>query len=362
MTPSGSARRYSSGEDRSSARNLFARVWWLTRARSVLARADDREAKRVAAGAAAYYAASLMRLGRGAASQKWARVAASEAQACGDMAALAEAYDVMDMVNFVSGEPAGSYWDQALESYVAIGRFRRAGTDPRQRGVGLQSEGRFADAMAAYEKSKQIAEQIDDRYSAAVAMMNEAEIYSDLGLLDQAEELLRVAARFFRASGDNYMLAGSLQYLGRVLSRSGRVDEAESALQEAEDGFVAMGATPDAAEVQLVRAECHVLCREPREAMAELDRALATDPEAAGAVALRVRAYAQAQLGLKREAIESFAEAVEDARQRDALFDVYEGILGLLRLGAEDASASLFDESKGIVAKLGIVAVTCPPL
>ena len=113
-------------------------LWWLTRARTVLARAEDREAKRVSAGAAAYYAAALMRLG-GRGEPEMARVAASEAQACGDKAALAEAYDVMDMVNFVSGEPAGSCWTRRSRSR-GIGRFRRAGTDPANQGVGLQAK------------------------------------------------------------------------------------------------------------------------------------------------------------------------------------------------------------------------------
>ena len=338
-------------------------LWWLTRSRTVLATTDAPGAKPVAANAAAYYAASLMRLGRGAASKRWAEQAAAEAQACGDQAALAESYDVMDMVNFVSGEPAGRYWDKALAIYEEIGDQKQQVRILSNRGVGLQSEGRFADAMAAYEESGRIAERIGDSYAAAVAMMNEAEIHCDVGLLGEAEGLLRGATRFFRASGDNYMLSGSLQYLGRVLSRSGRVEEALVVLDEAENGFLAMGATPDAAEVQVLRAESHVLLRDPQAALAELDRAGSTDADAGGApLALRVRAYAHAQRGDTQAALASFDRAIETARERDASFEVFEGIMGRSRLVPGDLAEELSGESRDIVIQLGIVAVTCPPL
>ncbi len=241
---------------------------WLTRARSALATTDVPEAKPIAAAVAAYYAATLTRLGRIADSRRWAQIAAKEATACGDKEALADAYDVMDTVNLVSGQPTGEYWDRALALYEEIGDLAQQVRILANRGVGLQSAGRFSEAMAAYTQAEEIANRVGDSYSAASAAMNEAEIVCDVGSFAEAEELLRGAVRFFRAAADTDLLSVSLMYLGRVLYRSGRFDEALEALGEAQDGFAAIGATPDVGEVQIHRAECFVLRRDARAALA----------------------------------------------------------------------------------------------
>jgi tetratricopeptide (TPR) repeat protein len=148
-----------------------------------------------------------------------------------------------------------------------------------------------------------------------------------------------------------------------VLARAGLVDEAVAVLDEAERGFVSMGATPDAAEVQVLRAESHVLCREPGAALAELERAAATDADAASApLALRVRAYAQAQLGERDAALATFDQAVAAAREGEGAFELFESIVGRARLEPNGSPQALLEESRGIVIQLGIVAVTCPPL
>jgi len=342
-------------------------LWWITRTRSVLADSDAPEAKAIAASAAAYYAAILDRLGRTTESMGWAERAVEEAEASGSRQALAEAYDILDVVNLDLGRPSGTYWDKAIAIFEEVGDLKEQMRLLVNRGVGLQAEGRFDDAMARYGQARQIAEQIGDAYVSALLKMNEAEVHGDRGEFDEAEELLRGSVRYLRAAGDTYMLASSMQYLGRVLGRVGKVEEALRVLNEAEEGFDAVGAAPDAAEVRVLIAECQVLRQEPDAAMSQLDSISESDAaeSSLGLLALRVRGYALAQLGKSDEARRLFEESLAGARQRDAAFEVFESLLGLVRLSLEregSAPDSSVEELTRIARELSIRAVTCVPL
>ena len=341
-------------------------LWWISRSRSVLAGSDDPEAAAVAADAAAFYAVTLNRLGRTTESARWGRRAVEESESSANKRALAESFDLLDSINMELGEPIGDYWDRAFELYGEIGDLSAQERVVANKGVGLQAEGRFDEAMASYERSRTLAEQIGDVYASAISMMNEAEIHSDRGSLDVAEELLEKSVRFLRASGDSYMIAGSLQYLGRVLARLGRTDEALASFDEAEEGFAEIGAIPDATEVQVLRAECHVLRGDARAALDQLENL--RDQKSLGeqfrSIALRTTAYARSQLGERAAAREAFLMAQDDGRRRGAGFDVLEACVGLTRLDQlEDHGAFVVDpEMESLVERLGIVAVTYVPL
>jgi tetratricopeptide (TPR) repeat protein len=341
-------------------------LWWISRSRSVLADSDQPEAGAVAADAAAFYAVTLNRLGRTTESARWGHRAVEEAESSGNQRALAESFDLLDSINMEAGEPIGEYWDRAFEIYGAIGDRSAQERVVANKGVGLQAEGRFDEAMASYERSRELAEQIGDVYASAISMMNEAEIHSDQGSLDVAEGLLEKSVRFLRASGDSYMIAGSLQYLGRVLARLGRTDEALASFEESEQCFADIGAIPDATEVQVLRAECFVLRADPRAAIDQLSRL--RDQKGLGeqfrSIVLRTTGYAHSQLGERASAREAFLMALADARKRGAGFDVLEASVALTRLDLleQGGPAAVDPEMESLVEQLGIVAVTSVPL
>ncbi|MEX0985001.1 MAG: adenylate/guanylate cyclase domain-containing protein [Actinomycetota bacterium] len=341
-------------------------LWWISRARTVLAQSDTPEAVSVAADAASLYAVTLNRLGRTREAARWGRRAIEEAEASGNERALAEAYDILDTTNMESGQPTGAYWDRALEIY---GRLRDLSAQQviwGNRGVGLQAEGRFDEAMTAYERSRDISEQIGDAYASAILMMNEAEIHSDRGSLDVAEDLLQRSVRFLRASGDTYMIAGALEYLGRALARLGRTDEALAAFAEAEEGFVSIG-PPPAAEVRVLRAECLALLGDPHGTL-EAMGTVGGSAELSGAfhtLMLRIEGFARAQTGDPDSAQGCFEGALDLARERRAGFEVFEALVALRRLavaGGRAVPGEWDREIAEISEELGIVAVTSVPL
>ena len=162
------------------------------------------------------------------------------------------------------------------------------------------------------------------------------------------------------------MIAGSLQYLGRVLARLGRTDEALVSFQESEECFAEIGAIPDATEVQVLRAECFVLRADARAALDQLARL--RDQKGLGdqfrSLVLRTTGYAHSQLGERAAAREAFLMALDDARRRDSGFDVLEASVALTRLDLlEDQGPVVIDaEIESLVGRLGIVAVTSIPL
>ena len=141
-----------------------------------------------------------------------------------------------------------------------------------------------------------------DPVMAALAADNIAEIFCERGWLNEAKLLLRDSIRLWKASGNRFMLGSCLEFLSRVTSRSGRVDEALEQLGEAHEAFTAVGAREDALRADARVAECLLLKRDAEEAL-DRARAAVVRGSAAGEGAMimpllmRTQGYALAQPG-----------------------------------------------------------------
>ena len=78
------------------------------------------------------------------------------------------------------------------------------------------------------------------------------------GNLVRAEADLRQSVSMLASSSEEYQLARSRYWLGRLLVQKGALDEAKTLLNQAEASFVQLDAALDLTAVQLVKREYHL--------------------------------------------------------------------------------------------------------
>ena len=101
-----------------------------------------------------FYATVLLAEGRPAQALPWADQAVAEATEAGDRVALASAYDFIHRSNLSLGRPAGEYWRLALAIFEELGDIGRASGILLNLGAGLFYEGRWEEALEAYERAR----------------------------------------------------------------------------------------------------------------------------------------------------------------------------------------------------------------
>jgi class 3 adenylate cyclase/tetratricopeptide (TPR) repeat protein len=342
-------------------------LWWATRARTVLADTEGREARSMEARVASFYAVVLERMGRVTECARWGTRAAEEAEAAGDRRALAEAYDTLDTLNLDLGRPTGEHWRRASQIFEELGDLKEQVRILSNSGVGSYAEGRWDEAMSLYERSREVGLRIGDVVGSAADLMNLSEILLERGSIGEAERHLRESLRVMRASGDGYFIAACLCYLGRATARSGRPKEALELYAEAEAAYAAIGAPDDVVEVKVRAAECHAMLQDPDAALALLEDAESGLGQDNMWMPLlrRIRGYALAQKGEPVAARAEFEQSLALARARGAPFEIAEAIIPLVRMGvAPDGvrHADLAEEANAILQRLGVAALTSVPL
>jgi tetratricopeptide (TPR) repeat protein len=237
-------------------------------------------------------------------------------------------------------------------------------------GVGAFYGGRWDEALAFYERGQQVSAKCGDLVGVMLLKDNVAEILCERGQLEEAETILRGSLRFWKASRYRFFLGQCQRYLGRVLARTGRFDEALSAFEEARAEFVHMGALEEVLSNDVRIAECRVLMGQDEEALAVLDEAVKRGDVEEG-VSLstplldRVRGFALSQSGDVVAARAAFEASLRAARSRG---DDYEVGLTLLAFAWLDevesrvADVELETEARSILSRLGVERIPEIPL
>jgi class 3 adenylate cyclase/tetratricopeptide (TPR) repeat protein len=312
-----------------------------------------------------FYATVLLAQGRPNLAVKWADRAVQEAFAAGDQTALARAYDSVDWANLSLGRPSGDQWRRALEIYREQGDVGGSSGIQLNLGAGLFYAGRWEEALACYQDAREGRLAVGDPVMAALAADNIAEIFCERGWLNEAESLLRDSTRLWKASGNRFMLGSNLEFLSRVTSRSGRVDEALELLAEAHEAFIAVGAREDALRADARVAECLLLKRDAGSALERARAAIVRGSAASeGAMIMpllvRTQGYALAQLGELDGAAKAFEKSIQNARARDDDYEVALSTIALGRLAeltGDAVAGELLAEGGAILERLGIIAV-----
>ena len=232
-------------------------------------------------------------------------------------------------------------------------------------GAGLFHEGEWDEALVSYQRAREGRLTVGDPVVAALAADNTAEIYCERGYYEEAEQLLRESLRVWRASGYRFMLGSCLEFLARVASRTGRVEEAVAMLLEARASFEEVGAREDVLRADARVAECHVLAGDSRAALECAVEAIEIGSDAGeaaitGPLVERVRGYALAQLNEIDAAIEALNTSLETGTisGRSLRGRVERRRFGRVRrLAGMDGDGALVAEASATFQRLGVIAV-----
>jgi class 3 adenylate cyclase/tetratricopeptide (TPR) repeat protein len=301
---------------------------------------------------------------------EWCDRVVEEAEAAGDLPALAHAYYLLHLSHTSLRSPErADFRGLALPIYEELGDLLGQANVLNNLGIDAYYEGRWQEALDLYERSREARERIGDIVGAAQIANNIGEIKSDQGYLTTATELFEDAHEVCETSGHRTIAAAALSNLGRAAAREGRVDDARTALDEALAAFEEIRAGSFVLETNARLAERAVLAGDAAAALRQADETLAEIEETGSGQVLhafvhRVRAYALMQQGELEAAREALRVSLDVARGADETYELaltLEACGRLAGLRGEDASESA-KEAKALLARLGVVSTPSVPL
>ncbi|MDQ6804906.1 MAG: tetratricopeptide repeat protein, partial [Actinomycetota bacterium] len=287
------------------------------------------------------------------------RLAIADAEATGELRALAHACYVLDHSLVQSGRP-----EEAIYSPRALEIYRRLG-DPEQEsrvlnnlGVFAHFEGHWDEAIDLYRQAAACSVRAGNAADAAYTDCNIGEILSDQGHLVEAAEHLRRAIRIWRSTGDEQGVAWVKLLLGRLEVRAARHADGVALLEQAWSELARMRLDADANLAQGLRAEAEVFGGETARAL-EITDGLLASPYRTTPLVRRVRGFAYQRLGRAGPAELEFTASLAAARELRSGYDIAAALDALEALGPSDPARAL--ELAAMLERARIVNVPSPP-
>jgi tetratricopeptide (TPR) repeat protein len=304
---------------------------------------------------------------------RWGDKALQRAESGSDRRLLARAYDHLETTQDLSGGKRSTRLRvKALAIHEELGDVVGEATLSNNLGLCAYFDGRWEEALRFYRRANSLDRTIgNDNALVGGNLVNEAEILSDQGRLEDAKMLLEEARTVYDARGSAFGAALATGALGRLAARSARHVEAEALLIEALATLEAIGAKGSATETRARIAEAHLLAGEHRRAYELATRILEAEKNEmtayTGLIAQleRTAGYAAFQNHEPDVAADHFRRSME-AAEKDGV--TYESALTLIAAAelAERTSleepAILRAEGQEILDRLGVVAVPAVPL
>jgi tetratricopeptide (TPR) repeat protein len=295
---------------------------------------------------------------------KWCERAIREAEIADEREALAHAHRLLGWAKAELGVvDAEGHLRAALHIYEELGDLSGLSTVLNNLGMDAYFSGRWDEARDLYDRSRDARRKTGDEVNAAHGTNNIAEILSDQGHLEDAEQQFRDALRIWRAARFRLGIAFATANLGRVAARGGRYEEAERLYDDAIAEFRAIGAEGQALETEARVAE-NLLLSGRVEAAERLTRQLLDRAVSTGGMAT-VRAMLYRILGyavMRRDAaaaLDAFEQSLRIGEEADAQYEMaltLEAQATLARHADEAASERLASQAQAILRRLGVVS------
>jgi tetratricopeptide (TPR) repeat protein len=299
-----------------------AAVRWANRGLRLLEGVEGEEATRWRARLLADLAGFRQRQGRSAEAEALCRRAMAEAEAVGELRALARACWVLDYALVESGRAEEArHSARALEIYEQLG-------DPEQESKVLNNLGMFAyfrgewdGAIELYRRAYTCSKRAGNPADMAYTDCNVGEVLSDQGRLEPAAEHLYRARRVWSSTGDAPGAAYANLQLGRIAVREGRYEEGLSLMQEATDDLRSFRLDAYADFGTGLVAEAEAFAGDPSRAL-EVVTPLLRSADRYLALLRRVAAIALARMKRVEEAAQELEASLLAARERKSHYDI----------------------------------------
>jgi ATP/maltotriose-dependent transcriptional regulator MalT len=221
--------------------------------------------------------------------------------------------------------------------------------------------GRWDDAVDLYIQAEHAFWRVGREADAVTNAANRAEVLIQQGHVEEVDEVLEVAVRVWRGTGNTSALAFGMTLLGRASVIRGDFDAAFGHFGDARAICAELGETDEIATIDALRALAH-LRRGDLEAALEIAGAALADDVATGGPATpmleRVRGEALIASGRDKEGDQALRASLDVARRRNAAPEIAETLEVLLRLEVASTPNERADweaERAALVKSLGIV-------
>ncbi len=294
---------------------------------------------------------------------EWCTRAIAEAEAVGELPALAEALRISDWAKMQLGqlgEPRDT--ERALAIYEELADLHGQSATTNMLGMVAYWWGDWATALDYYERSLVLAQRAGNPIKVAFQLYNIGEMFVDQGKFDEAAEMLGDAAREWRAAGYRSGVAATAAVLARVAAGRGALDDALGLIEQAIEGFRAIGSHAEVLEARARLAEILQLSGDPDGARTVAEDAIAQARGFGGVseqlpLLHRVRGAALARTGDDEAAAGALADSLEVARHRDAEHDVALTLRTMARFArdrGDPGAGALERDADAVLARLGV--------
>ncbi|MBA3235256.1 MAG: AAA family ATPase [Chloroflexi bacterium] len=257
----------------------------------------------------------------------WGNRAIREAKRGHAQDALAEAYKMLDLSLWESGDIArATHGVLALAIYEELGDIRNQALILNNMGAIAHDTSRWEESSDLYRRGLALADKIGDRSLGALMKFNLTEILIDRGLYDEAEPLIREVIRLWRAAGAEADVAEANRELARSLAQRGEFEGAHTLLDGAREYQAGAAKMAEVLRTDVRRIEVLLLEGDALNALQLLEHAdrmaATTDGGQVVETSLaRLRGCAYAQNTQYDAADERLRWALNDARHRDERFE-----------------------------------------
>ncbi|MGO9344724.1 MAG: adenylate/guanylate cyclase domain-containing protein [Acidimicrobiales bacterium] len=341
-------------------------VRWIRRGLRAVAGVAGVEAGRRRAQLTVWYAMVRQAQGHHREAVTWCEKAIAEARDSGDRDAEAHALYTLDWAWMSLGRSdrcADSL--HALEIYTELGDLGGQAVVLNNLGVLSYFRGDWDDAISYYERGREARLASGNDIDAAFGTCNVAEILANQGHYEEADRRFREGLRIFRAARYRYGIGYTLLLWGQLAGRMGSFDEAYERLSAARMEFEASGLMSEMRLVDARTAECMTCEGRSAEAIAIVERLVATGSaglSAEMALLQRVRGNALMDLGDLVGASGALDVSLQSAKDLDASYEIALTLVAQQRLARLSANDPLGYEleirSKVILDQLGVVKAT----